>query len=375
MGDGTGPGMGAHPVLPAEQPEPTADLRRGLTAALRRREDELVVAATARMLGGADEEDRPGHDRLSEELGREQQRFHLQHLAAALAADRPQLFEEYARWAAALLNARGLGAAALPDHLGALTEVIDDHLGPDAGQLARAVVEGALQAVAAAPDAGTSELDPSSPNAPLAARYLDAVLTGDRRSAIQLVTQAADDDIPLEDLYLDVFAPSLREVGRRWQLGLISVAQEHLATATTQVAIAQLYPRLFVAPRIGRTVVVASVGAELHEVGARIIADLFELRGWDSAFLGASTPVDDLVAMVVDTSPDVLAISATLPTHVEQVRASIAGVRAAGVDPIILVGGRPFLQVPDLWAQVGADGTAPDARAAVEVATRLVRAT
>lgn len=374
MGDGNAPGAMARPVLPVEQPEPAVDLRPGLTAALRRREDELVVAATARMLGGADEEDRPGHATLTEEFGREQQRFHLQHLAAALAADRPQLFEEYARWAATLLDARGLGAAALPGHLDVLTEAIADHLGPDAGQLARDVVQAALQAIAATPDAGTTELDPDSPNAPIAARYLEVVLAGDRRSAVQLITEAAD-DIPLEDLYLDVFAPTMREVGRRWQLGQISIAQEHLATATTQLAIAQLYPRLFVAPRIGRTVVVASVGTDLHEVGARIIADLFELRGWDSTFLGASTPADELVAMVVATAPDVLAISATLPTHVEQVRASIVGVRASAADPIILVGGRPFLQVPDLWEQVGADGTAPDARAAVEVATRLVRAT
>jgi MerR family transcriptional regulator, light-induced transcriptional regulator len=355
--------------------DPPGQARARLATALQRREDELVVAATARLLGGADAEDRPANDPVSEELGREQQRFHLQHLTSALAADRPQLFHEYARWAAELLHARGLGAAALPHHLDILSKVIADHLGPDADELAREVVAGALRAVRDGSGGGGSELDPDSEHAPLAASYLDAILAGDRRRAVRLVTEAAAHDIPLDALYLDVFAPALREVGRRWQLGRITIAQEHLATATTQLAIAQLYPRLFTSPRIGRTVVVASVGGELHEVGARIVADLFELRGWDSTFLGASTPVADLVAMVVDTAPDVLAISATLPTHVEQVRASIGAVRATGADPIVLVGGRPFLQVPDLWEQVGADGTAPDARSAVEEATRLVRAT
>ncbi|MFP4312271.1 MAG: B12-binding domain-containing protein, partial [Nitriliruptoraceae bacterium] len=195
----------------------------------------------------------------------------------------------------------------------------------------------------------------------------------DRAGAVRLVTQAVAGGMPLEDLYLDVLAPTLREVGRRWQVGEISIAQEHLATATTQLAIAQLYPQLFMSPRNGRSIVVASVGGDLHEVGARMLADLFELRGWESTFLGANTPVEELVALVVDTAPDVLAISATLPTHVEQVRASITALRDAGSDTIVLVGGRPFLQVTDLWRQVGADGTAPDARSAVEEATRLLR--
>lgn len=349
-------------------------VRAGLTTALRAREDELVVAATARLLGGVDAEDRPTTDTVSEELGREQHRFHVQHLTAALAADRPQLFHEYARWASTFLEARGFGTGALTHHLDILTAVITDHLGPDAGDLARIVVDDALRAVAEAPGAELSELDADGPHTPLAIRFLDMALAGDRRGAVRLIMDAAVDGIPLEELYLGVFAPCLREVGQRWQLGRITVAQEHLVTATTQLAMAQLYPQLFATPRIGRQIVVASVGGELHEVGARIVADLFELRGWDSAFLGASTPMADLVALVVDTAPDVLALSATLPTHVEQVRETIAAVRATGTRPSVLVGGRPFQQVADLWETVGADGSAPDARAAVAVATDLVRA-
>lgn len=343
-----------------------------LVDALHRREDELVVAATARVLGGADDEDRPASGPSDEELGREQQRFHLQHLAAALAADRPALFHEYVRWAGSALQARGLTPSGLEHHLRTLAAVIADHLGPRAGETTRHVIDDALRAHATGPAAAASELDPVNASAPLAGRFLDTALGGDRRGAVGLAVDAADDGTPLEALYLDVFAPCLREVGRRWEVGAVTVAQEHLVTATTQLAMAQLYPRLFATQRTGRTVVVASVGGELHEVGARMVADLFELRGWDSSFVGASTPIADLVAHVTATAPDVLAISATLPTHVEQVRSAIAAVRAEA-DPIILVGGRPFALVPDLWQQVGADGTAPDAATAVEIAAGLVR--
>src|SRR4029077_15712567 len=110
----------------------------------------------------------------------------------------------------------------------------------------------------------------------LARQYLEALLRAERHEASRFVLDAVRAGVAVGDLYLQVFQRCQREVGRLWQLRQITVAQEHYCTAATQLALAQLYPYLFGLPKKGRKMVAASVGGELHEVGLRVVADLFE---------------------------------------------------------------------------------------------------
>ena len=105
-----------------------------------------------------------------------------------------------------------------------------------------------------------------------------------------MILQAVEQGSPVKDIYQRVFQPTQHEIGRLWQTNQISVAQEHYCTAATQLAMAQLYPYTFSAERSGRRLVAACVSGELHEIGARIVADLFEMAGWDTYYLGANTP-------------------------------------------------------------------------------------
>ena len=161
-------------------------------------------------------------------------------------------------------------------------------------------------------------------------------------------------------MYLQVFQRCQREVGRLWQLKQITVAQEHYCTAATQLVMSQLYPYLFALPKNGRRLAAASVGGELHEVGLRIVTDLFEADGWDTLYLGANLPAGGVVQAVEQHRPDLLVISATMTFHLRGVEQLIAQVRSSeacqGVK--VMVGGYPFNVDPDLWRRVGADGHA-----------------
>lgn len=301
---------------------------------------------------------------------------HIHHLAAALAMGRGEVFDRYVAWAAQLLAGPGIDGDHLVRHLDILAEVIDEHPATDAAAAA-AVRRMIAHSVAVLPEGHAdpvSELLISGIHQPLAASVLAALLQGDRRQASRLVGAAVEEGVGLEALYLQVFQPCLREVGRLWQTGRVTVGQEHLVTAAVQLLMAQLYPQVFATPRIGRSAIIASVGGELHEIGARMVGDVFELHGWDSHFTGANTPTRGVAALAVDLDVDVVAISATLPSHLPMVGSLVQALREAG-DAKILVGGRPFLQVPDLWQVVSADGTAPDAATAVATATALLGAT
>ncbi len=112
--------------------------------------------------------------------------------------------------------------------------------------------------------------------------------------------------------------------------------------------------------------VATCVGGELHEIGMRMVADCFELAGWDSYYLGASVPAKDVVAAVRQRNASVLGISATIVRHIGKVSEIIALARAqCDQSLIILVGGYPFNVEKDLWWRVGADGMATDASGAV----------
>lgn len=207
---------------------------------------------------------------------------------------------------------------------------------------------------------------------PLAAAYLDALLTGDRNRAVQLVVDAAAEGRPVRELYDDVLTPVQREVGRLWQRDEITVATEHYCTAVTQLALSRLHPYVFGTPRNGLRLVATTVQGNLHELGIRMVSDLFELEGWDTYYLGANTPPDAVTEAVAHNAADLVLLSATLPEHVDAVRDVVTAVRAdprTGHVPI-LVGGPPF--VHGTAADVGADAVAMDATSGLARARELV---
>jgi methanogenic corrinoid protein MtbC1 len=304
----------------------------------------------------------------------EDARRHLEYLSSAALADSDTLFADYAGWAKILLARLGLSDEDLVRNLTLLRDVIRDSLGEPLGHAAARIVDGALRDLPAMPSVTDSFLTPGAPHAELAQRYLELLLTGDRQSASTLILDAVDRGVSVRDVYLHVFQRSQHEVGRRWQMNELTVAEEHFCTAATQLIMAQLYPRIFATPRIGRRLVAACVGGDLHEIGMRMVADFFEMAGWDTYYLGANTPLEGIVESVEHRRADALAISATMSYHVPAVAEVVRAVRdrVAPPGPRILVGGYPFRVDAELWRSVGADGFAADAAGAVPLANRLV---
>lgn len=209
-------------------------------------------------------------------------------------------------------------------------------------------------------------------------QYLRAVREGDRRSAFDVVARAREQGLEMEAIYHDVLQPVLREIGRLWQENEISVADEHLATAITQAAMARLYQETFAAgDGGGPTLIAACADLERHEIGLRMLCDLLEMEGWETVYLGATVPTGDLVRMVVDRKPDVVALSVAIAPHLPRLREMIRAIRdaTAGAPPLILAGGRPFHAHPDLAERLGADLTAESARDAVALLRERVPST
>jgi methanogenic corrinoid protein MtbC1 len=202
-------------------------------------------------------------------------------------------------------------------------------------------------------------------------QYVRLLRDADRRGAIDVVLRAADEH-PVERIYTALLQEAQYEVGRLWEANEISVAQEHYSTAVTQLVMSLLYPRIRETPKTRGTFAGVCVEGELHEVGIRMVCDLFELRGWQSFYLGSSMPPAELLRFINEKRPDVIGISAIFEANVESARQLIVQLRSIGPRGMkILVGGRPFVRYPELWREIGADGSAADAAGSVETAETL----
>ena len=207
----------------------------------------------------------------------------------------------------------------------------------------------------------------------LANRYLDALLAGDQQFASRLVFQAFDSGMGLREIYLRIFQPSLRLAACLWQQNEVTVAQEQYLVAATQCIMSELYPYIASTPKSGRRLVATNLCGDVHELGLRMVADLFELEGWEVDYLGANVPADAVLEIAAAREPDVLAISVSITDYLPVAEQLIVRLRARkDCDRVkVLVGGYPFNLNSGLWNEIGADGYAPDAAQAVSVAVRL----
>lgn len=172
--------------------------------------------------------------------------------------------------------------------------------------------------------------------------YLEALLHGDRVQCHSIIQDLVGQGVDIRDIYLHFFQRSLYMVGKMWETNKISVATEHLATAITEGLLALLYPQLFAAEHIGKKAVVTCSVNEYHQIGGKMVADIFELNGWDSHFLGANTPMTDLLKFVQETQPDVLALSLSISSNLPKLFETAQVVRDSFKQLDIIFGGQAF---------------------------------
>jgi methanogenic corrinoid protein MtbC1 len=295
-------------------------------------------------------------------------RYHLSYLAEALSASSPALFADYVSWAKVMLSTRGIPAADLARNLECMREVIERSLPHQTATPVLKFIEAGSKRLPEFPAELPTLID-DGPHRELAENYLALLLRGERHAAARLVLDSVDAGVNPKDIYLHVFQRTQREIGRLWQINKISVAHEHYCTASTQFIMAQLYPRIFRTERVGRTLVATSVAGELHELGIRMVADFFEMDGWDTYYLGANTPAASVVQAATERKAQVLGISVTMTFHLRAVEELITLARKTPGwgETKIMVGGYPFHLDPDLWRQLGADLYAADAQQAIHL--------
>jgi MerR family transcriptional regulator, light-induced transcriptional regulator len=173
-------------------------------------------------------------------------------------------------------------------------------------------------------------------------RYFGCLIGGDRACCDGMIRSLLDSESTIRDIHVDIFQRSMYHVGDLWEKNRIPVAVEHMATAITEGLMTLLYPRLFASPRLDKCAVISCVANEYHQIGGKIVADTFEFHGWNAHFIGANTPVQDLIAFIDRKKPDLVGLSLAVYTAVPSLISAMACIRTDFPHLPLIIGGQAF---------------------------------
>jgi 5-methyltetrahydrofolate--homocysteine methyltransferase len=197
-----------------------------------------------------------------------------------------------------------------------------------------------------------------------------AVEAGNRTTAAELTQAALDEGIDPRAV-LEAMTAAMDSVGRKFQEGELFVPEMLIAARAMKAGMAILEPVLLaagVAPEF--TAVVGTVEGDLHDIGKNLVGMMWKGAGFEVVDLGVNVPAEKFVEAAKDRGAHIVGVSALLTTTMPNMRAVVEAIRAAGLPAKVLIGGAPT--TPEFAAQIGADGYAPDAGAAVDLARRLL---
>ncbi len=208
------------------------------------------------------------------------------------------------------------------------------------------------------------------------AELVSLVLAREEAKSIAFVEALHAAGYMAETLYLDLLAPTARQLGQMWvdddcdftdvTVGLFLLQnslRELGATYRDNAALNPAAPRILLVP----------LPREQHTFGLSMVYDFFRRAGWN-AWSGTIESESELAGMVRGSWFDIVGFSLPCDEQLEDARAMIRMVRDASRNPkvAIMVGGPGFTANPDLAATIGADGTAMDGRQAVKAADSLL---
>ncbi len=119
-------------------------------------------------------------------------------------------------------------------------------------------------------------------------------------------------------------------------------------------------------------VILGTVDEDIHNIGKNILITMLKANGFDVVDLGVEIPNEDFVQAVKDEEPDILGMSALMTMTMDHQEEVIELLEEEGVrgDVKVMVGGAP---TSEEWRdEIGADGYADNADAAVEKAIDLL---
>jgi trimethylamine corrinoid protein len=207
------------------------------------------------------------------------------------------------------------------------------------------------------------------------ARMSQAIVAGAKEEAQALAKDAVARGLDLLEVIEKGYVSGIQKVGELWEKGEYFLPELISSADCMKAAMAVLQPELekakIDAPVKGK-VVIGTIEGDIHDIGKNLVASMMQAYGFDVHDLGADVKFERFIEKAQATKADFICLSALLTTTMLGQRRFIELLRSRNLAGAfkVLVGGAPVTQK---WAaEIGADGYAENALAAVKLALQLM---
>ena len=207
------------------------------------------------------------------------------------------------------------------------------------------------------------------------ARMAQAIIDGRTEDARALAREAVAGGLDLLEVIEKGYVPGLQKVGELWEKGEYFLPELISSAEGMKAAMSVLQPELekahLDAPVRGR-VVIGTIEGDIHDIGKNLVASMMQAHGFDVQDLGADVKLERFIEKAEETRADFICLSSLLTTTMLNQKKFMELLRSRNLAGRykVLVGGAPVTQ---RWAaEIGADGYAENAPAAVRLALGLM---
>ncbi|MHC4712111.1 MAG: corrinoid protein [Planctomycetota bacterium] len=189
----------------------------------------------------------------------------------------------------------------------------------------------------------------------------------------ELVQKAVDEGVPVADILNQGLLSGMSVIGGKFKKNEVYVPEVLIAARAMHWGMEVLQPLLEEAgvEPVGR-IVIGTVKGDLHDIGKNLVGMMLRGAGFEVIDAGIDVPPEKFVETAKTNGAKVIGCSALLTTTMPQMKNVVDAVKAAGVDAKVMIGGAPVTQ--EYCDEIGADGYAPDAASAADLARELTGA-
>lgn len=199
----------------------------------------------------------------------------------------------------------------------------------------------------------------------------ESLMKGKAKDVKAAVEQALAEGMEPNTILNEGLLSGMSVIGARFKKNEVYVPEVLIAARAMKAGMEVLQPALQssgVEPK--GTAVVGTVKGDLHDIGKNLVCMMLEGAGLKVVDIGIDVPPEKFVEAAKENNAKVIGVSALLTTTMTNMKAVVDAVKESGIDAKVIVGGAPVTQA--FCDEIGADGYAPDAASAADLAGSLI---
>ena len=200
----------------------------------------------------------------------------------------------------------------------------------------------------------------------------DSIIKGDNITSKDISERLVKESISATEILNQGLMPGMNTVGKKFKAGEMYIPEVLMSARAMHSAMDIIKPLLTDTAEQGKgSVAIGTVRGDLHDIGKNLVGMMLEGGGYNVVNLGVDVSPETFVETVKEKKIKLVGLSALLTTTMPSMKDIIEALKkdAETSDTKVMVGGAPLTE--EYADSIGADGYAPDAASAVELADEL----